>query len=215
MRQILLVTFSDRGPARKELLERAGHEVIVARAAPRAIELLARHSPDLLISEIRLGAINGLYLVIRHQETHPGMQAILIDESYDRVLARDARRYQGAYLTEPLDEATLLAQVSGSVARRRWPRKRLGGRMVAEVQDQSALVLDLSYGGLRLEIPETHDVPSQSFPVVFPARGMTIHARAVWSRPSASGATWCGAERSDGDAMSETEWRDLVDSVRG
>ncbi len=213
---ILVAATSGCGPARQTFLECAQHEVVLASTAPRAIEVLASHSPDLLVSEIRLGPFNGLYLVIRHQESHPRMRAILIDQTYDRVLNRDAQRYGATYLSEPIDDATLLDHVSrslGGAPKRRWPRKQLAGELIAEVQQRSARVLDLSYGGLRLEMPDTTEFPGR-FPVVFPGRGLAIQARAVWTHPAAPGAMWCGAERFEADPTTETEWRHLVDSVQ-
>jgi CheY-like chemotaxis protein len=217
MGQIMVVAPSGRGFFRKRLFERAGHDVVLAETAPQAVELLATSSLDLLVSEIRLGRFNGLYLMIRGQETQPGMATILIDESDDPVLAREAMRGGAVYLAEPLEEDTLLQEVSRLLAKtpeRRWARTQLASELAAEVQRQSVRVLDLSYGGLRLEIPTVDELPAQ-FPVVFPDYGLAIRARAVWTYPAAPGSVWCGAEWFDTDDTTEAEWRHLVDAVRG
>ena len=217
MAQILLVTFSGLGRALLRLLSDAGHEVLVTETAAAAIDVLASHSPDLMISEIRLGAFNGLYLVLRHQESHPRMRAILLDRSYDSVLAGDAHHYGATYLSEPLDEANLLEQVSRELAKttsqRRWPRKQPTDELVAHVDETSARVLDLSYGGLRLEVPQAASVPNQLH-LVFPGFGLAIQARSVWTHPASHGSMWCGAELLAATLAAESKWRHLVDSVQ-
>lgn len=216
MAQILVVAFSGQGNALLNLLRSAGHHVIGAITAPEAIELLAHHSPDLLISELRLGAFNGLSLVIRHQSSHPNMGAIILDRLYDPVLAGDARHYGAVYLVEPISESQLLAQVARKLTKlnpqRRWPRKRPTSRLVAQVAEQAALVMDVSYGGLRLETPRAGELPAR-FLISFPGSGVSIQARPVWVHPAPSGSWWCGAEVSDASRKAHQKWRQLVDSV--
>jgi DNA-binding response OmpR family regulator len=217
MAQILLVTFSALGRAALGLLSDAGHEVIVTETAAAAIDVLASHSPDLMISEIRLGAFNGLYLVLRHQKSHPRMRAILLDRSYDSVLAGEARHYGATYLCEPLNEANFLEQLSRELpkttSQRRWPRKPPTDELVAYVDEAPARVLDLSYRGLRLEIPQMASVPTQLH-IVFAGFGLVIQARSVWAHPASHGSMWCGAELLAPTMAADSEWRHLVDSVQ-
>jgi DNA-binding response OmpR family regulator len=216
MIQVLIVgTSAERSAAMVNLLMGSGHDVIAALGFKKAVRALADHSPDLLISEIRLGAFNGLHLVIRCRITHPAMRTIVLDRAYDWVLEFDAQRHGAVYLVEPVDEVELLAQVSRMRAeitpQRRWPRKQLaGGSLVAHVAHGPARVVDLSYGGLRLELLEKADVAS-GFDVALPG-GITVRANPVWTRPAPSG-WFCGAELSEANPQALTDWRKLVDSV--
>jgi len=78
------------------------------RAIVRADFLAARseideHAPDLLVTEVRLGAFNGLHLAIRARGRGAHTQTIVIGAP-DSVLEAEASRQEIAYLTLPLDE---------------------------------------------------------------------------------------------------------------
>ena len=94
------------------LLRDSGHDVIFAAGFEAAIRALADHLPDLLISQVRLGAFNGLHLVIRSHIDHLTMHAIVLDSVHDSVLELEAQRYGAAYLVEPVAAPELLAEVS-------------------------------------------------------------------------------------------------------
>jgi CheY-like chemotaxis protein len=215
MTEILLVVFSGQGPHLAKLLRDTGHSVIVVETATAARDVLRTHLPDLLISEIRLGPFNGLHLLIRHQVSHPRMRAILLDAVYDSVLEDEARRHGAAYLSGPIDDAKLIQQVAREIARitlRRWPRKQPIHELTASVESTPARVVDLSYGGLRLEIDTLSEVPHQ-LRIAFPRFDKAFVARSVWTHPGSSGTLWCGAELFTASAAAETEWRLFVDSV--
>ncbi len=48
----------------KDLLERSGHEVLLASTFDEGRRALREDSPDLLIADVRLGAFNGLQLIV-------------------------------------------------------------------------------------------------------------------------------------------------------
>ena len=217
MSQILVVAVSAaKSAALVSLLRRSGYRVALAAGYDEAIQWLADQSPDLLISQVYLGAFNGLRLVIRGNIDHPDMRAILLDRVYDQVIEFDAKRHGATYLVEPVGASELLAQVSLKLAevgrRRRWPRKQPAGGLVASIVQQPARVVDLSYGGFRLEVPQAGDLPPQ-FHVTFPGFGVAVRARPVWTRRAPSGWLWCGAELSEVNPQTQAEWRRLVDSV--
>lgn len=217
MIQVLIVsTSAERSAALVNLLMGVGHDVIAAFGFKEAAQALVDHSPDLLISEVRLGAFNGLHLVIRCRNTHPATRTIVLDGTYDSGLEFEAHRHGAIYLVEPVDEVELLAQVSRMRAeitpQRRWPRKQLAGSLVAHMAHGPARVVDLSYGGLRLELLETADVES-GFDVALPGFGVTVRANPVWTCPAPAGGFWCGAELSEPNPQALSVWRKLVDSV--
>jgi len=217
MAHILVVAVSAHGRALIKILEGAGHDLIGAGSAPEAFHILVSRSPDLLISELRLGAFNGLHLVLRHRSSHPAMHAIILDRTYDPVLAGDAHHYGATYLVEPISEAQLLAAVSRKLAegslQRRWPRTRPLAPLVVSAAERPARVLDLSYGGLKLETDEARNFPGP-FHVVVPGLSLAIEARPVWNQPAPSGSWWCGAEVRAPSSQTEEAWRQFVDSLR-
>ena len=64
--------------------------------------------PDLLITDIRLGAFNGLQLLIG---ATPPVPAIVITGFDDAVLAATARQHGADYLLKPLDFDALMEAV--------------------------------------------------------------------------------------------------------
>ena len=219
MAQILMVgTSADGFNALANHLKGSGHDVRVAVDFGAAIRALAEYSPHLLISQVRLGGFNGLHLVIRSQTDHRSMGAILLDSIHDSELEHDAERNGAAYLVDPVGAAELLAQVSRKLAEmspgRQSPRKQPTEMLIAHVAQRRARVVDLSYSGLRLELPQTGGVPSR-FDLTLPTLGVAVRARPVWTRRAPSGRVWCGAALSESNPQALAKWRRLVDSVHG
>ena len=122
-------------------------------------------APDLLIADVRLGGFNGLHLVIRSQSTRPNMRAILLDRVHDPVIALDADRHGAAYIGGTVTAATLAEHVSRLLndtgPQRRWPRKQPIKGLVFQVARRRARVIDISYGGIRFELPPAESIPAQ------------------------------------------------------
>jgi hypothetical protein len=142
---------------------------------------------------------------------------MVFDTRDDAITKQDARRHRAIYLVEPLDDAELLAQVSRAVAtkqapHRRWPRKHPTVSLAAQVAERPARMVDLSYGGFRIEVPGLDQLQAR-FEVALPSYGVAIRAKSVWTRHVPSGSFWCGAELSDSDGQSGVVWRHIVDSV--
>ena len=179
--------------------------------------------PDLLITELKLGAYNGLHLAIR-----AGVQGIptIVVGNPDAVLEAEARRQHATYLTSPITTDRVLAVVgellSAAQHVRRSPRKQVPS-LDAYANDVPARVLDVSYEGLRLEAPEAG---SENLPAYFKLRlplfNFSCDVQRVWVSPitaeqgeRALGGVSCGAELSMGDADTALTWRTLVDSMPG
>lgn len=218
MAGIMLVAMGGEGvAAMANLLRGAGYAVIVARGFEQATDLLNAGSPDLLISAIRLGGYNGLHLVVRNLVRHHALRAILLDPSYNRLAESEAKRYGARYLIEPIGDGALLAEVSLALTTtispsRRWPRKKAVDGMMAEVERQSGRVIDLSYGGLRFELPQIGNVPA-TFDVALPGTGLVFQAKPVWVRPAQPGWLSCGAELLNPNPQAADSWRRFVDAI--
>jgi DNA-binding NtrC family response regulator len=87
-----------------------------AASFPDAARLLAAESYDLLITDVRLGAYNGLQLVARICLHYPATSTIVLTRFPDSVLAAEARRMGATYATSPHSPAELLSLVAKALA---------------------------------------------------------------------------------------------------
>ena len=99
-------------------LRSAGHLVTRAFGFEDAKRQLQFEPPDLLMTDVRLGAYNGLHLVIRAHAEHPEMPAIVVDADHDPVLEREASDVGAAYVARPLEARSLLPIVLASAEMR-------------------------------------------------------------------------------------------------
>ena len=200
------------------LLADAGYDTVTASSVPTAVEILADQQPDLLIVDIRLGAYNGLQLIAMGAKPIP---AIVMTGFADPALEADARRLGAAYLLKPVSPPALRALIARKLATatnegvfasdRRWPRKGVTAEMAVRVEHASARVLDISYGGVRLEVQRIAGVGLPiAFRVTFPPAGVSVPVDVVWTRRR-DDTTWlCGAVIAE-DA--QPGWRTVVDGL--
>jgi DNA-binding response OmpR family regulator len=200
-----------------ELLREAGHVATGAAAFDAAKRLLASESYDLLIADVRLRGFNGLHLVRQMRCDRPEM-ATMIMTGYDETLMElEAGRYGATFIRKPIDPAVFLAAVAKSLAeirrQRRWSRKRIVGGFRVTADGRAAAVLDVSYGGLRIELPQG-GAPPPRFEVDIAAIGLQLDVDSVWSRPGAGGhAVMCGAALASDSSPAAQTWRSIVDRL--
>jgi CheY-like chemotaxis protein len=130
------------------------------------------------------------------------------------VPARADQVGAAAVLIKPCPVERLAAAIAVAVQRRfggsrRWPRKVATAALEVRVNDQPAVVINLSYGGLCVRVDRlARDVPA-TLAVTVPGASATMQADAVW-RTDAGDDLWiCGAEISP----AIDSWRSLVDTV--
>ncbi len=140
-----------------ELLREAGHNVTGASTYDAAKRLLAVGPYDLLITDVRLRAFNGLHIVMRSRVDYPEMAVIIISGYDEPLMEIEASRYHATFVAKPIKAGEFLKTVSEMLAavrrQRRWPRKRVVGGFRVTAAGRTAAVVDVSYGGLRLELP--------------------------------------------------------------
>jgi CheY-like chemotaxis protein len=204
----------------EELLSGVGYDVEAVATFEDALRALRSHAPDLLIADVRLGAFNGLQLLVSSPRAIP---AIIITGFADPVLESEAKQLGADYVLKPVSPAALLDLVerrltavaqSGFDRPRRWERKRVTGGMPARIDDHPARILDISYGGLRFEIPRSADsaLPS-SMNVRLPSSDLSVRADLIWQTTVGQDAWICGAAVSQTNLAVAREWRGLVDAV--
>jgi DNA-binding NtrC family response regulator len=91
------------------LLQRAGYEVVASESVQEGRNLLKEDSPDLLITDVRLGAFNGLQLLAMSPRPIP---AIVTTGFPDPVLEAEARQLGAKFLLKPVEPGNLLALVA-------------------------------------------------------------------------------------------------------
>ena len=102
------------------LLTREGYEVDIARDGESALELAARHPPDLVVLDLMLPGLDG-YEVCRRLRAAPATAAAKIVVVTAR--AREAERVRGleegadAYVTKPFSTRELIATVASFLGR--------------------------------------------------------------------------------------------------
>ena len=198
----------------QELLRHAGYDAIAAGTFRDGRRALEEDTPDLLIADLRLDGFNGLQLVLLNPRPIP---AIIVTGFPDEVLQADARRLGAEYLVKPFSSSVLLELIKRLLApspqraeRRLSQRKRLVADMPMEINTSPARLLDVSYGGLRFEMPGPVglSVPP-SLRLTFPARDLAVEVEVVWANRNRGGTWLCGAAVVDDQSV---EWRRLVDA---
>jgi DNA-binding response OmpR family regulator len=203
------------------VLSSAGYEPAGAQSFHDGVQLLSSTQPDVLISEVRLGAFNGLHLVVRGRSERPDMAAIIISGFPDEFLEKEARRFGArAHLVKPFDSSELLAAIQRSLARdrerRRSPRKRVTGGLVATLRGERVEIVDVSYDGLRLELPRTDGT---QIPVAFVIDLISVHRALdvdfVWQSVTPEQSVRVGVAIAFGDPVAARAWEGIVDDLPG
>jgi DNA-binding NtrC family response regulator len=198
----------------EQVLGEGGDVVRGARTYSEAVRALSSFTPDLLITEVRLSEHNGLNLFLQARGRDSTLPCIIVSAYADVVLKREAVEHGVfAFLVKPLDAQTLNQQVVAALAsrgQRRWPRKAVQHQLHARVEGQPARILDVSYGGVRLELPFEAFV---GLPVEIDIEEFAypLRANTVWIQGSDGRTQVCGAVLKMDDHASSA-WHSLVDA---
>jgi len=200
-----------------ELLREANYQVTGASTYDTAKQLLALTAYDLFITDVRLRGFNGLNLVRQCNADHPDMGIIIMTGFEEPMMEIEAARYGAAFVRKPVTPRDLLGIVNRSLQavrrERRWSRKRVLGGFRVVADGRPAAVVDVSYGGLRLEMPNAGDVPT-TFDVEVAGIGLHLLVDTVWSKRSADGETlMCGAALAAESTPAAQTWRAIVDRL--
>ena len=96
-------------------LEDEGHRVTATASFAEARQQLEKHPPGVVISDIRLGAFNGLHLALLATDL-PTTASIVLDDHRDHVFESQAQQFRSVYLVKPIDPLALTAHVSRLVS---------------------------------------------------------------------------------------------------
>jgi two-component system, response regulator RegA len=80
-----------------------------------AKEHISSARPDILITDVRLGAFNGLQLAMLLRDVRPDARVVVFSGFDDPVLKEEARRIGAAYLVKPVSGQELVDEIQSTV----------------------------------------------------------------------------------------------------
>lgn len=201
------------------LLRNLGYRTTGAADVVGGCALLEAFPFDMLITDIRLHGESGLKLIRRARELRPAIAVVAISGYADPAVEKEIERLNATYMRKPLDLARLREILADGVAsgrrQRRWNRKPVAGGFHASLDGTPARIIDISYGGCRLEMSEPPDPshrPRMHMDLL--PFGFTVSAELKWiTRNEPTGSWNCGAAVSEMDASIERAWRVVVDAL--
>jgi hypothetical protein len=173
---------------------------------------------EALIIDAELAVTGDTPFVLRNLDRN---RPLIVIGSADAATLAEPGRADVTYLKRPLARDPFLLAIALALAEgrpaRRSPR-RLVARLQASVDMVPARVIDVSYEGIRLEMPERHrSTLPPFFSVKVPMFNVNVLGKRVWVNNALDGradrAFWCGVrlERNPGRAVEA--WRTLVDNA--
>jgi DNA-binding NarL/FixJ family response regulator len=185
--------------------------VTTAASFDEGRELLVRLEPMLLVAPVQLQEYNAIHLALVARVASPQTHVIIRGYA-DTSLAREAADAGATYLVDPgpSDVAAAVRSALGG-STRRWPRAAVNAE--ARVESHQVRVIDVSYGGFRIEAAAATPIDRHE-PMALALGGLRVRARPIWTRATDdadSGETlWVGAAVED---EGDREWRSLVDAA--
>jgi AmiR/NasT family two-component response regulator len=102
----------------RELLERAGHEVVAeARDGEEAVELARKHEPELAVMDVKMPKLDGIEAAKRMLEERPIPIVMLTAYGQDELVGRAVEAGVFGYLVKPFREQDLVPAIVTARAR--------------------------------------------------------------------------------------------------
>lgn len=92
--------------------ERAGHDVVACRSFEDARSKILSERFDALVTDVRLGAFNGLQLAVIARANDPDLGIIVFSGFDDPVLRGEATGLGAAYLVKPVTAEMLMDELA-------------------------------------------------------------------------------------------------------
>jgi DNA-binding response OmpR family regulator len=92
-------------------LTATGYDVVACDSFDDARQELAVSPPDILVTDVRLGAFNGLHLAILANDRRPDGIAVVMSAYDDPMLRKEAAMCRARYLVKPFTREGLLTAV--------------------------------------------------------------------------------------------------------
>ena len=112
VRRILLIEDeADLLAAMSRSFREAGLDVLACATFEEGREALRKRSFDVLLTDVRLGAFNGLQLAVVARDLHPHIRIIIYSGFDDPVLRAEAERIDATYLVKPVPVGALIERI--------------------------------------------------------------------------------------------------------
>jgi DNA-binding response OmpR family regulator len=92
-----------------------GYDVIPCNTFEDAKHEIAARRPDILVTDVRLGAFNGLQLALLARDVRPDVRLVVFSGFDDPVLKEEARRIGATYLVKPVSGHALIEELRADV----------------------------------------------------------------------------------------------------
>ncbi len=203
--------------------------VVTASRGEDALTIACAEPIDAIVLDVLMPGMDGWEVCRRLKEnplTSPVPVIMLTSLDGGDVVARAQTAGAAAVLMKPCPAERLALAIEGAVQKpplpstrapdpaytRRWTRIRVARELdvlvTAEPGEVDVNLVNVSYGGLCLQVPAIIRAVPTSFAVSLPASDLSIHAAAVWTVRGQGG--WvCGAEV----AEAAQSWRGIVDQL--
>jgi ActR/RegA family two-component response regulator len=97
-------------------LSESGFNVVSSSTFEEAKREIAALRPDIVVTDVRLGAFNGLQLVLMARDVRPDVRLVVFSGFDDPVLKEEARRLGARYLVKPVSGHQLLKELRNDVS---------------------------------------------------------------------------------------------------
>ncbi len=126
--RILLVDDNANGlSARKCVLEEIGHRIATASSGSEALEHLAAHKFDLMVTDYKMPRMDGIELIARVRKQTPSMPVILISGFADALGLSEANTGADVVIQKSANEVAHLVRSVGRLLRKKKPNASEGG----------------------------------------------------------------------------------------
>ena len=117
MKKVLIVDDQpDVARTLSQLVASGGYDVVTATRFDEARHLIDQTPPDILVTDVRLGAFNGLQLVLHMRAVQPSGPIIVLSAYDDAVIRQEAERSGAAFLAKPVTRKDLLDAIEGATS---------------------------------------------------------------------------------------------------
>ena len=93
-----------------------GFRVVSSSVFEEAKQHISTVRPDTVITDVRLGAFNGLQLAMLARDVRPDARVVVFSGFDDPVLKEEARRIGAVYLVKPVSGRTLVQELQSQAA---------------------------------------------------------------------------------------------------
>jgi CheY-like chemotaxis protein len=199
--------------------------VVTASGGEEALKIAGIDAPDVIVLDVLMPHMDGWEVCrrLKGDVATSGIPVIMLTSLEETDIGTRADRSgAAAVLMKPCPVERLASAVTEAatttnrrvavpeiVPSRRWTRKTIAAPVAMRLGDLPARLVNVSYGGLCVEIVRAPDGLPMSFDVTFPVAGIGVHADAVWLRRGADEHWVCGAQISNTNDW----WRGWVDKM--